>query len=164
MDKINLYNENRESVKTYVFDKTNIPYNLYYNTVHIWIHNLKYEFLIQKRAKFVKNLPQKWTVTSGTVLYCESNKMAAKREVKEELGLELDMENLDLIFQYKKKQHFVDVYKIELDFELNDLKLQEGEVEDAMFASMKTIKNMIEEKDFYSYCYFSFLWEMLKSK
>ena len=83
--------------------------------------------------------------------------MAAQREVKEELGLEIDTDNLKLIYQYKKAQHFVDVFYIELDVELEMLKLKCDEVKDVKFASLLGIRRMVTDKKFYSYIYLPIL-------
>lgn len=118
---------------------------------------VKKEFLIQQRSKYVKNLPEKWTTTSGTVLHMETPMMAAYREVKEELGIEININNLKLIYQYKKDRHFVDVFFIEMNIELSQLCLQRLEVENVKFASRVEIQKMVEKKEFYKYIYLPIL-------
>ncbi|RJW74919.1 MULTISPECIES: NUDIX domain-containing protein [Coprococcus] len=157
MDRIDLYDEQKKIVKTCMFDKGNIPKGLYYYTVHIWIYNCKKGFLIQQRSKYVKNLPERWTTTSGTVLHMETPIMAAYREVKEELGIEINIDNLKLIYQYKKNQHFVDVFLIEMNIELGKLCLQELEVGNVKFASKIEIQKMVEGNEFYKYIYLPIL-------
>lgn len=157
MDRIDLYDEQKRIVKNCMFDKENISKELYYYTVHVWIYNCKKEFLIQQRSKYVKNLPEKWTTTSGTVLHMETPMMAAYREVKEELGIEININNLKLIYQYKKDRHFVDVFFIEMNIELIQLCLQRLEVENVKFASRVEIQKMVEKKEFYKYIYLPIL-------
>lgn len=157
MDKIDLYDEQKRIVKAYMFDKGNIPKGLYYYTVHVWIYNWKRGFLIQQRSKYDKKLPEWWTTTSGTVLHMETPIMAAYREVKEELGIEINIDNLKLIYQYKKNQHFVDVFYIEMNIELDKLELQELEVENIKFASKIEIQKMVERDEFYKYIYLPIL-------
>ena len=140
-----------------MFDKGNIPKGLYYYTVHVWIYNCKKGFLIQQRSKYTKNLPDLWTTTSGTVLHRETPIIAAYREVKEELGIEIDSNDLKLIYQYKRKQHFVDVFFIETNIELDKLVLQEIEVENVKFASKTEIQKMVERNEFYKYIYLPIL-------
>lgn len=155
MDRIDLYDERKKIVKTCMYDKGYIPEGLYYYTVHVWINNCRCGFLIQQRSRFVKKLPGLWTTTSGTVLHSETPIVAAKREVQEELGIKIDIEDLELVYQYRKDQHFVDVFYIEVDINSNELKLQKSEVENIKFASNTEIQNMVKKGEFYKYIYLS---------
>lgn len=155
MDRIDLYDERKKIVKACMFDKGYIPEGLYYYTVHVWIYNCRCGFLIQQRSRFVKKLPGLWTTTSGTVLHSETPIVTAKREVQEELGIKIDIENLELVYQYRKDQHFVDVFYIEVDIKSNELKLQKSEVENIKFASNTEIQNMVKKGEFYKYIYLS---------
>lgn len=155
MDRIDLYDERKKIVKACMFDKGYIPEGLYYYTVHVWIYNCKCGFLIQQRSGFVKKLPGLWTTTSGTVLHSETPIVAAKREVQEELGIKIDIEDLELVYQYRKDQHFVDVFYIEVDIKSNELKLQKSEVENIKFAFNTEIQNMVKKGEFYKYIYLS---------
>ena len=138
-----------------MFDKNCIPKGLFYYTVHVWIYSFGQGFLIQQRSRFVKRLPGQWTITSGTVLHLETSLMAAQREVQEELGIKINAEELELVYQYRKDQHFVDVFYIEKNIELSKLKLQEGEVQNVKFSSNKEIRNMVKKGEFYKYIYLS---------
>ena len=111
--------------------------------------------MIQHRTTFDKKLPGLWTTTSGTVLHSETPLIAAKREVQEELGIKIDIEDLELAYQYMKEQHFVDVFYIEMDITPNELKLQKNEVENIRFASSTEIQNMVKKGEFYKYIYLS---------
>lgn len=153
MDKIDLYDEQKRIIKTYIYDKGYVPKGLYYYTVHVWIYNCKHEFLIQQRSRFVKKLPGLWTITSGTVLHLETPLIAAKREIHEELGIKINIENLKLVYQYRKDQHFVDVFCIKMDVKINELKIQKSEVENIKFVSNTKIQNMVKKGKFYKYIY-----------
>lgn len=155
MDRIDLYDEQKKIIRTCMFDKNCIPKGLFYYTVHVWIYSFGQGFLIQQRSRFVKRLPGQWTITSGTVLHLETSLMAAQREVQEELGIKINAEELELVYQYRKDQHFVDVFYIEKNIELSKLKLQEGEVQNVKFSSNKEIRNMVKKGEFYKYIYLS---------
>ena len=155
MDRIDLYDEQKKIIRTCMFDKNCIPKGLFYYTVHVWIYSFGQGFLIQQRSRFVKRLPGQWTITSGTVLHSETSLMAAQREVQEELGIKINAEELELVYQYRKDQHFVDVFYIEKNIELSKLKLQEDEVQNVKFSSNKEIRNMVKKGEFYKYIYLS---------
>ena len=58
---------------------------------------IKGQFLIQQRQPWKKGWANMWDcAAAGSVLIGETSEMAAIRETKEELGIELHMENAEL--------------------------------------------------------------------
>lgn len=123
----------------------------YHRVVHIWIMNDKNEFLIQKRAMTVESMPGMWAVTGGSVVSGEDSKTAALREVEEELGIILDEDKIGKLTCAKRKDNFADVWFIKQNINLEDLKLLEAEVSDAMWADRSTIEDMINNGTFHNY-------------
>ena len=68
-------------------------------------------------------------------------------EIKEELGLAVRPEELKLIFsgQEDSKQVFFDIYYMQKDFDISNLKLQEEEVESVKWLSFKEIEALIKK-------------------
>jgi 8-oxo-dGTP diphosphatase len=133
----------------------------YHLVVHIWIMNSKGEFLIQKRAEVVKIMPGMWAATGGSVLAGEDSKAAALREVKEELGIDINGENLIKIERVLRKHNFGDVWFIKENVNLENLELLEEEVSDAKWMTKDEIKIMIDKGEFHDYGvdYFKNLYE-----
>ena len=61
----------------------------YHLVVNIWIKNKNNDFLITRRAA-KRSFPLMWECTGGSAIKGETSLDAACREVKEELGLNLD--------------------------------------------------------------------------
>ena len=132
--------------------------------VHIYPINSKGQLLIQKRAKNVKVKPGMWAATGGSVIAGEELWDGAKRELKEEVGLTATRENTELFSIIKRRDRFTSIWFIHTDAPIEEIKLQEEEVEDAKWASIEEIYQMMEEGLFWHYDYFDWMVQMLKSK
>lgn len=70
---------------------------LWHTGAHIWVYNLKDQILLQKRSMEKENYPGLWDISSaGHVSAGETPKMAALRELSEELGIKADSKKLIL--------------------------------------------------------------------
>lgn len=123
----------------------------YHLVVHIWIQNDKGEYLIQKRADHLKLLPGKWAITGGSAVQGEDSITAAIREVKEELGLDVDINKMNKIVRIKRKDNLADVWMLKQNVSLEDLVLQEEEVSKAAWATKEDIMNMVRDGVFHDY-------------
>lgn len=150
-----IYDENRKPtgktiLKSDFFDRNNCDYpDEYHIAVHIWIKNSEGKWLISKRTSN-KNYPLLWECTGGSVVAGEDSLSGALREVKEELGIELDVSKGYLYKSIKREIYndFCDVWLFECDCDINDVVLQEGETCDAMWASGDKILEMIQSREF----------------
>ena len=121
-------------------DKVNGEYR---QSVHTWIQNSKGEFLIQKRTPNKKFFPNMWSQTGGGVDTGETTLQAALRECKEELGIDINPNNMELILSFKRKYDFVDVWLVKQDIDISELVLQEDEVADVKWATIDEIKDLM---------------------
>lgn len=122
-------------------EKTNGEYR---QSVHTWIMNSKGEFLIQKRSPNKKFFPNMWSQTGGGVDEGETTLQAALRECKEELGITIDLSNIELILSFKRKFDFVDLWLVKQDIDISDIVLQEEEVSDVKWASIYEIRELMK--------------------
>ena len=122
-------------------EKTNGEYR---QSVHTWIMNSKGEFLIQKRSPNKKFFPNMWSQTGGGVDEGETTLQAALRECKEELGITIDLINIELILSFKRKFDFVDVWLVKQDIDISDIVLQEDEVSDVKWASIYETRELMK--------------------
>lgn len=106
----------------------------------IFIQNSKGEFLIQKTSE---SKGGEYTSTGGHVDSGETPLQSIKREVKEELGLNVDNDNiLELGYLlYDRPIRFM--FYLKKDVDVQNLKLQQEEVDSVEFMSKDKIKELI---------------------
>ncbi len=119
----------------------------YYVCVEVWVKNSKGQFLITKRHpdKKAGNL---WEFTGGGTLAGEDTLQSAVRELKEETGIEADVEELELFATYRRKNYFQDLFLLRKDAALSDLVLQPDETVEARWATAEEIERMIGNGEF----------------
>lgn len=152
MEKWNLYDENRQLTDKIINRGEKIPHDLYRLVVHACIFNKKGQMLIQKRSGTKKSNPHIWDITlGGCAQMGETSKMAIKRELNEELGLDYNFSNERPFLTINFDSGFDDFYLIKTSIALNDIKFKDNEVEKVKWASKKEILKMIKEKTFIQY-------------
>lgn len=129
-------------------DETALGEGMYHLGADVWIINSENKILIQKRSKKKKNQPGVWAMTGGSVIKGETSLEAIKREVKEELGIELDTDKAIKIKHYRKGNVWLDEYLVKQNIDLNNVVLQEEEVCEVRFATFNEIENLLQCKQF----------------
>lgn len=120
--------------------------------VHACIFNTNGEMLIQQRQPFKAGWPNMWDITvGGCAVSGESSQSAMEREILEEIGLKLDLGNVRPHLTINFESGFDDVYLIEKDIKIDELKLQYEEVQNVKWASASEILRMIEHGIFIPY-------------
>lgn len=170
MEYLDIVDENDELIgekkdRDYVHDN-----NLYHRHTSCWILNHKGEILLQRRALTKKKKPGIWSKTGGHVDAGETVIDAIKREIKEEIGLEL--ENKDLFFMQKFKstnpKFFSYGYIALTDKDIKDYKLQLEEVDKVKYYKIEDLENEIKKGnklfDFYYWEADDFFGQMKKLK
>lgn len=117
--------------------------NEFYVCCEVWIMNSKNQMMVTQRHPDKKAGGQ-WEFTGGGVLAGETTLMAAVREVKEEIGINLEETDLKLLDVYKHKKYFMDIYVVRKDIEGNEIILDENEVVDFKWVSKEEIEELIE--------------------
>lgn len=148
MEKRDLYDENRELTGETVYKGEPIPEGKYIIVVLVYIQNSEGKFLIQKRSKLKDG---KYATTGGHVKSGETSVEGILSEVREELGLELNPDDLVLYYgnHSAEQQVFWDDYYIKLDIDdISRLKLQEEEVESVKWATAEEMKQMMKDGEF----------------
>ena len=114
---------------------------------HVWIIAPDGRVLLQRRSTQKENWPGYWDVSAaGHVSAGETPVDAAIRETFEELGLRIAPDELQQLGSTRQQivlrnGTYIDneehqIFAVNRDVDLRELKLQEGEVEDVMFASL----------------------------
>lgn len=119
---------------------------------HLVIFNSRGEMLIQKRKEDKKDWPGCWDITSGGgVKAGETSYEGAVREVFEELGITVSLDDKRPLFTICYPIGFDDYFIITKDISLDDITIQLEEVTDVRFASYDEIKQMTADKSFVQY-------------
>lgn len=144
---IDLYNNARQLASS-AERKEPVPDGLNKISVHIWFINSQGEFLLQQRLPSAKKFPNMWGQTGGGAQTGESSWDACCRESIEELGITPEIDKSIWIGTFKRPKDFVDVWLVYCDVDINDLKLQPDEVQNAKWASINEIEQMQKDGTF----------------
>lgn len=127
--------------------------DFYHRVVWIWLINNKNEILIQQRSLNKKYRAGCWDEISvaGHISKDESPINACKREIKEELGI--DVENLNYVdkWLHKQSKEIVYFYVATITQNVNDFVLQTKEVSDAKFIDFEQLKKDLNNNYFGEY-------------
>ena len=147
-----------------IFDENNNPTGIvkekkqahedgdFHRTAHIWIINDKNELLLQKRSASKKTHPNCWDISgAGHIKAGESAIDGAIRELKEELGVEVEEKDLQYIATIKstknpKNMEFQYVYLLNCNKEVEEYIFEDNEVSEVKYIFYKDLEKMVEEK------------------
>jgi isopentenyl-diphosphate delta-isomerase len=129
---------------------------LWHRTVHVWIHRYGEALLFQKRGILKDSHPGLWDVSAaGHIDVGERPEQTARREVKEELGLTVRIDDLHFIDNtsrtlISRKGAFIDneityVYLYEFSGEASDLSPDPAEVDAIRFIEINDLRNMLKD-------------------
>lgn len=139
-----LYDENKNLTGEKLFrekgTKLIVPKGRYSIVVLAFIENSKGEFLFQMTSKRKKNV---WATTGGHVKSGQTSKEAIIEEIKEELGIDINENEIKLFKTYKYDDAFKDVFYIKKDIDINSLTYQEDEVEYVKYLTKDEILDLI---------------------
>ena len=108
--------------------------------------------LIQKRAHRKRAWPDLWDISAGgSAVAGEDSFQAAERETQEELGLSIDLSDQRPHFTINYSRGFDDFYAVIRDVDLNTLTLQESEVAQVRWATLREVREMEREHTFVPY-------------
>lgn len=128
---------------------------IWHSAIHIiMLSKDKSKVLLQKRCASKKLYPNMWDITvGGHISAGEDSLVSAKREFKEELGLDLDYFEFKYLDKVKEEfynnginsKEFVYVYLVIGDVEVDSLKLQEEEVSEARWFNKREFLELVNE-------------------
>lgn len=130
----------------------------YHLGADIWIINSENKILIQKRSSKKRQAPNVWAMTGGSVIKGETSLQTIERETKEELGIQLNMNEVQFLKRYKTEEVWLDTYIIKQDINLDDIVMQEDEVSDVKWATYDEIEELVNKNQFLAN-----RWEFVKS-
>ena len=118
--------------------------NLLHWEVVVFIVNDKGEILLQKRSANKRFYPNKYALLSGLVISGETIEEAAKREIKEELGLEINISDLNVM---EENLALTRIFYVKCNYKESDFKIQKSELSKVKWYNIDTIIDMINSND-----------------
>lgn len=117
--------------------------------VQLIILNSNNEILITKRSDNKRILPGKWECNGGGIIAGESSIEGLKREISEELGIELDMDKVKFFKTVVKddRHNIKDIYLYRDDIDVQSLNLPNEEVSMAKYVSIDQYMDMFNAGD-----------------
>lgn len=125
--------------------------DLYHKHVGVLIMNEKGELLFQRRSPDKKINPNKWTRTGGHVDSGEEPIIAAQREVKEEIGVEISIDKFELMgikkVSVEGNKNFTYSYFARVNYKLEDYTIQKEEVSDLKYMTIEEMEEKYKNND-----------------
>lgn len=152
MEKFEVFDDDRLPLKKFYSygEKRNLGENRIAS--HICIFNKNGQMLISQRQSNMTSCPNMWDFSSGGgATENENSRQCARRELKEELNLDYDFSNTRASFTFNSENEFDDYFLINLDIDINFLKLQAEEVQNVKWASKAEILRLLKNKQFVPY-------------
>lgn len=152
MEYVDIYTAERKLTGVQKIKGSPLGDNEFILIAHLVIFNSRGEMLIQRRKEDKKDWPGCWDITSGGgVIAGETSFECAVREIKEELGISVSLEDKRPLFTIGYPLGFDDYYIINKDISLDEISIQPEEVTDVRWASYDEICKMAENKSFVQY-------------
>ena len=123
----------------------------YHLVVHIWVLGNDGRVLIQRRSFSKPLMPGEWAAIGGSAVSGETAVGAAKRELSEEMGIEVNEEDLKPIKNMVRKNSILNIFLVCRTLPVSDLKLQEEEVSEAKWVHRNKLRQMIKNGEFQDY-------------
>lgn len=128
---------------------------LWHREVCVLIRNEKGEYLIQKRAATKKQSPNKWGMTAGHVDAGEDFDEAIVREIKEELGIEVSIEELQPLAIFKQpfenqtttNNNYTKYYFYATNRKIEDYTICLEELSELKYITLEEMEQKVETKD-----------------
>lgn len=128
---------------------------LWHREVCVLIRNEKGEYLIQKRAATKKQAPNKWGMTAGHVDAGENFEEAIVREIKEELGIEVTVEELKPLATFKQpyesqtttNNNYTKYYFYTTNRKIEDYTICLEELSELKYITLEEMEQKVENKD-----------------
>ncbi len=149
MEVWDIYNIDREKIGKTMTRGSKFNAGEYHMIVSICIFNSRGEMLIQQRQGCKSRWANLWDLTAGgSALAGEISREAARRELKEELGIDIDFKNIKPHITKYYPTSFMDMYLICKDIDISEITMQYEEVQAVKWASIDEVMIMQDKGEF----------------
>lgn len=164
MEYLDVYNKNKELVgKTIERHESRdvLGENEYFLFEQAWVINNEGKILLTRRAPN-KKYAGFWEPTSGHVMAGEKSIDGIKRELREEIGIDLKENELILAKSFIDKKSIKEIWIVKKDIPISNLKFIDDEVSDAKYVTIDEFKEMLKNNEtFNNLQYFIELYEQM---
>ena len=143
MELVDVYNKRHEKLN-YTKGRIDLTTGEYRLSCFVWIINDDNQILIQQRLSTAKKCPNMWSTTGGGAKAGKDSITGTLTELKEELGITLNKEDLTFIGSFIRFNDFVEIFVANVNININDVKIAKDEVQDVKWATVDEYENMIE--------------------
>lgn len=152
MERFDLYTEDRRLAGRTMERGERTPDGFYRLVIHVCIFGTDGRMLIQQRQPFKATWSNLWDVSvGGCAVTGDTSRTAAEREVREELGLDIDLAGVRPVLTLCWDHGFDDYYVLTKDLNSATLTLQPEEVQAVRWAEKDEILKMIDDRLFIPY-------------
>ncbi len=169
IEKLDVYNENKEKTGKIILREkgATLNKNEFIISITVWIVNKAGKILMTQR-KLDKVKGGMWEPTTGLVTSGETSKECALRELNEEIGIQLKNKDIDLIKEIVEEGNelnfFRDIYLVNKEISISDIKFNDGEVIDAKYISFEEFNTMLKNRETHKWLdYFNELYKTLNN-
>lgn len=113
--------------------------------VCVWVYDGEGSVLLTKRAKG-KSFAGTWENSGGAAKAGETSLQAITRELFEETGIKADESEFQLLCQDKDSHTIYDFYALKRKVKLEDIVLLPGETDDARWATLAEVHDLIRRR------------------
>lgn len=142
MELVDIYDKDRKPLGYTKIRGEELLDNEYIQGVELWNFYNKKLLLTQRAVN--KSHPGEWEVPGGCSQVSESSDDSINREILEEVGYKLN-KNYKLIGSSLYKHNFVDLYKSNIDIDINNCILQDEEVSGIKYVTKEEFYKMNDE-------------------
>ena len=153
MEYRDLYDKDRNLTGKTVAKGEEIPKGYYIKVVVCFMEDSEGRFLMKKRSELKDG---KWGTTGGHPKSGEDSLTGMHTEILEELGLDINKEELTLVTTEQDNKIICDIYYLKKDINLNDITMQESEVADVKYLTIDEIETMYQKGEYKKSHYYMF--------
>lgn len=156
-EMVNIYNpEDLKETKAIISKDSAHKLGIWHGSIHLIIINKdKTKVLLQKRSSNKDLYPNMWDISvGGHISSGESDEVAVKRELKEELGIDSNQNEIKFVKKYKEElndnnidnKEVVSLFILYSDFDIEKLELQKEEVSEVKWFTKEEMEILIKNK------------------
>lgn len=155
MEKVDIYDENKlRTGRILIRHQERLKPGEYIRGVEAIIINSQNQILISQRAPNKEKYALKWECNGGALSVGEEAEDGLIREIYEELGIKLDINEIVFYKTMKNDYRFKEIFVVRKDVDIKDIRFLDGETIDAKwvdineFIHMFNLGEMVSNIDF----------------
>ena len=141
MEYFDVVDKNRNPTNKKLLRGSKLSENEFNVGIECLIVNSNKEILLTQRSP-QKSHSYQWEIPGGCSISGECSSQTLKREIFEEIGI--NIVNYKLITTQLYKYQFIDIYIVYSDINIDELKLQKEEVIQAKWFSLQELKRLLQ--------------------